>query len=173
MRAKRAFTLFEVLAVLAVIALICAMTLTSFSFLGGLGPRPFDKQLKNAVKRARTQAGGSGRQTALYYEVQTGELVIRDFETGAELFRSSMVKAPGASAKPASSEIPEISFIPVYPEAVEGFLSVFDMLEKVDCLRFYPDGASCAAKIEIKTGGGAETYYLHPFSQTLAKEALE
>lgn len=181
---KRAFTLFEVLAVLALIALVASLAAVDFAFLDSMSTRPVDVVLKNAIRQAKASADFDGKERALYFNADSREFVLRDYESAKILARIPLYPkakkagkdgaeknsgVEGALDQSESSDVGpavRVVFKPVIPESENSFESAFGRLEEIPCLRFYPDGASTECIISLSEGGKAERFFkLNPFAE--------
>lgn len=172
---RGAFTLFEILAVIAIIAMVSIFTVLNFSFLDNLESRPLPAVLKNAARSARLKADLSGRETALFFDADAREFVLRDYESGAELERLTLSGKPakpagGAAEKPetfsgAGASGLEISFIPNLA-ALENGNPDLEEIESIPCIRFYPDGANsdCLIFADFKNGT-SKIFILESFAE--------
>lgn len=152
--ARAGFSLIEFIIVIGLIALVSGLVITGAgSVLRGLGERPVDEILTQAVREARYQAAMQKETMRLRYDSEGARFVVES-ETGQQ------VKAFTIGYDPENVDVRFFQVLPYRGTSRSGFTN----LSPLEAPRFRPDRSATPFEAEIRVYDDTSRHRYDPFS---------
>lgn len=152
--ARAGFSLIEIIIVIGLIALVAGLVITGAGgVLRGLGERPVDEILTQAVREARYQAAMQKETMRLRYDEEAARFIVES-ETGQQ------VKAFPTGYDPENVDVSFFQILPHRGTTRSGFMN----LSPLDAPRFRPDRSATPFEAEIRVYDTTSRHRYDPFS---------
>ncbi len=164
---RAAFTLIEIVLVIGLIAIASTIVIVNISsFIGRDDSLNTEESIAAAIRKARFLAASDRSPTALYFDKETGSLVVHGERSEAISYPLAAEYGQSGGAEIKFYLVPSTQGLSPSPDPLRTQLETKE-------IRFAPDRSATPFVVEINTGTGSpERHAYDPFS-SLKKEAKE